>query len=119
MRGGGPERERNTIKTSRIACWIRGSVDRPLQCFSVAKQPGDTWLAHWLLAADALVLRTSVAEDVVDRAEGKLSAASGQGLLTKIDALEKRTRELFEPIYSPESLEEYMVVHFAKDRLFF
>ena len=81
-----------------------------------ATQPGATWLAQWLLAADALILRTSIAEAVLNHKETKLAPDRVQGLLSDIDAIEKRTRELFKPVYSAESLEKHMVVRFAGDR---
>ena len=83
-----------------------------------ATQPGVTWLAQWLLAADALLLRTSIAEAVLDYKEARLSSDRARELLSDIDALEKRTRELFKTIYSAESLKEHMVVRFAGDRKF-
>ena len=85
---------------------------------SESTQPGATWLAQWLLAADALLLRANIAEAVLDYREARLSPDRAQELLRDIDALEKRTRELFKPIYSAESLEEHMVVRFAGDRKF-
>jgi hypothetical protein len=83
-----------------------------------AKPPGAVWLAQWLLAADALLLRTSIAEAVLDYTEGNLRPARAQELLRGVDGLEKRTRELLKSIYSTDSLEEHMVVRFAGDRRF-
>ena len=85
---------------------------------SRASEPGATWLAQWLLAADAIILRTSMAKAVLDHKETGLAANRVQELLRQTDAMEKRTRGLLKPVYSAESLEEHMVVRFAGDRTY-
>jgi hypothetical protein len=85
---------------------------------SEATQPGASWLAQWLLAADALVLRTNMAEAALDHKEGRLTPDRARELLRNTDTIEKRTRELFKPIYSAESFETHMIIRFAGDRKF-
>jgi hypothetical protein len=75
-------------------------------------------LAQWLLAADALILRTSIAEAALNHKETRLAPDRVQELLRDTDAIEKRAQEVFNPVYSEESLEEHMVVWFAGDRKF-